>query len=72
MSITPTIDTDELSRAQFDGQGQPQTALDGRIHSLSARCLVEFFNRQRALRELPGISGHSAQWKPGSELISAV
>jgi len=39
--VTPTTDTDELSRAQFNGQGQPQTALGEMMHYLGARHLAD-------------------------------
>jgi hypothetical protein len=39
--VTPTTDTDELSRAQFNGQGRPQTALGEMMHYLGARHLAD-------------------------------
>lgn len=39
--VTPTTDTDELSRAQFNGQGRPQTALGEMMHYLGARRLSD-------------------------------
>jgi hypothetical protein len=39
--VTPTTDTDELSRAQFNGHGRPQTALGEMMHYLGARRLSD-------------------------------
>lgn len=64
--ISPTTDTDELSRAQFDQRGQPRTPLGRMMHDLGVKTLAEL---SPMIPEGWEIREHPERVKPGWVLV---